>query len=54
MADLENYQMAVDMLKCHLGLTEEEAKAQLGIKDGKLNSLTLPKSSHVPDSKNRS
>ncbi|CAM3974483.1 hypothetical protein VA7868_04478 [Vibrio aerogenes CECT 7868] len=26
-----NYQMAIDMLRCHLGLSEEEAKQQLGL-----------------------
>ncbi|SHO58542.1 hypothetical protein [Vibrio quintilis] len=26
-----NYQMAIDLLRCHLGLSEEEAKQQLGL-----------------------
>ncbi len=33
MADKENYQMAIDMLWCHLGLSEEEAKEHLGISE---------------------
>lgn len=33
MVENTNYQMAIDMLRCHLGLTEEEAKVQLGISD---------------------
>ncbi|WP_375753479.1 hypothetical protein [Vibrio sp. HN007] len=28
-----NYQMAIDLLCCHLGITEDEAKVQLGISD---------------------
>lgn len=31
MAEASNYQMAIDLLRCHLGLSEEEAKQQLGI-----------------------
>lgn len=31
MAEAQNYKMAIDLLRCHLGLTEEEAKMQLGI-----------------------
>jgi hypothetical protein len=31
MMETNNYQMAIDMLRCHLGLTEEEARQQLGI-----------------------
>ncbi|MDW6004304.1 hypothetical protein [Vibrio mangrovi] len=31
MSEANNYQMAIDLLRCHLGLTEEEAKQQLGI-----------------------
>ncbi|WP_202436517.1 hypothetical protein [Vibrio eleionomae] len=31
MAEMNNYQMAIDLLRCHLGLTEEEAKHQLGL-----------------------
>ncbi|MGF1780876.1 hypothetical protein [Vibrio fluvialis] len=31
MAEAHSYQMAIDLLCCHLGLTEEEAKKQLGI-----------------------
>ncbi|WP_175443172.1 hypothetical protein [Vibrio sonorensis] len=31
MAEANNYQMAIDLLCCHLGITEEEAKQQLGI-----------------------
>ncbi|CAM2832009.1 MULTISPECIES: hypothetical protein [Vibrio] len=31
MAEAQSYKMAIDLLRCHLGLTEEEAKLQLGI-----------------------
>ncbi|MGT0149483.1 hypothetical protein ACT691_06625 [Vibrio metschnikovii] len=31
MAEVNSYQMAIDLLCCHLGLTVEEAKQQLGI-----------------------
>ncbi|GLT19314.1 hypothetical protein GCM10007938_30960 [Vibrio zhanjiangensis] len=31
MAETHNYQMAIDLLCCHLGISEEEAKQQLGI-----------------------
>ncbi|MBD1571710.1 hypothetical protein HC725_00260 [Vibrio sp. S17_S38] len=35
MAEKANYQMAIDLLSCHLGLSEEEAKEHLGINDKK-------------------
>ncbi|WP_394128315.1 hypothetical protein [Vibrio hepatarius] len=31
MVETNDYQMAIDLLCCHLGLSEEEAKKQLGI-----------------------
>ncbi|CAK4067443.1 hypothetical protein OH458_06325 [Vibrio sp. MarTm2] len=31
MVETSNYQMAIDLLCCHLGISEEEAKQQLGI-----------------------
>ncbi|MDE1254516.1 hypothetical protein L9W76_15290 [Vibrio aestuarianus] len=31
MAETNNYQMAIDLLCCHLGISEEEAKQQLGL-----------------------
>lgn len=31
MAETKNYQMAIDLLRCHLGITEDEAKQQLGL-----------------------
>ncbi|MDA9555923.1 hypothetical protein N9R79_00275 [Vibrio sp.] len=31
MDNKDTYQMAVDLLKCHLDITEEEAHQQLGI-----------------------
>lgn len=31
MVETNNYQMAIDMLRCHLGLSEDEAKQQLGL-----------------------
>lgn len=33
MTEKETYLMAIDMLCCHLGLSKEEAKEQLGIED---------------------
>ena len=33
MVENTNFQMAIDLLCCHLGITEEEAKEQLGISD---------------------
>ncbi|MCK6262847.1 hypothetical protein KP803_06100 [Vibrio sp. ZSDE26] len=31
MVEANNYQMAIDLLCCHLGISEDEAKQQLGI-----------------------
>ncbi|NLS11462.1 hypothetical protein HGP28_00990 [Vibrio sp. SM6] len=31
MVESNNYQMAIDLLCCHLGISEDEAKQQLGI-----------------------
>ncbi|WP_157631152.1 hypothetical protein [Vibrio pacinii] len=31
MVETNDYQMAIDLLRCHLGISEEEAKQQLGI-----------------------
>ncbi|USD64371.1 hypothetical protein [Vibrio sp. SCSIO 43136] len=31
MNDDKSYQMAIDLLCCHLGLSEDEAKKQLGL-----------------------
>ncbi|WP_099612576.1 MULTISPECIES: hypothetical protein [Vibrio] len=31
MTEVSRYQMAIDLLRCHLGLSEEEAKQQLGL-----------------------
>ncbi len=31
MADKEQYQVAVDIMRCHLGMSEKEAHAELGI-----------------------
>ncbi len=31
MTENKDYQMAIDLLRCHLGISEEEAKQQLGI-----------------------
>ncbi|WP_202600900.1 MULTISPECIES: hypothetical protein [unclassified Vibrio] len=33
MAEANNYQMAIDLLCCHLGISEEEAKQQLGLSE---------------------
>ncbi|WP_170066838.1 hypothetical protein [Vibrio gangliei] len=40
MADKENYQMAIDLLSCHLGLSEEEAKERLGLKEKQADQST--------------
>ncbi|MGF1681290.1 hypothetical protein [Photobacterium minamisatsumaniensis] len=34
MADNENYQVAIDILRCHLGMSAEEARKELGIENG--------------------
>ncbi|MGF1690125.1 hypothetical protein [Photobacterium kagoshimensis] len=31
MADQENYQVAIDILRCHLGMTADEAHKELGL-----------------------
>ncbi|MEJ2762384.1 hypothetical protein VV869_00050 [Photobacterium sp. MCCC 1A19761] len=31
MADHQNYQVAIDILRCHLGMTTDEAHRELGI-----------------------
>lgn len=31
MADQQNYQVAIDILRCHLGMTTDEAHRELGI-----------------------
>ncbi len=31
MADIQDYQMAIDLLCFHLGLSEDEAREQLGL-----------------------
>ncbi|ELX9385806.1 hypothetical protein [Vibrio parahaemolyticus] len=31
MVETNDYQMAIDLLRCHLGISEDEAKHQLGI-----------------------
>ncbi len=31
MAEGSNFQMAIDLLCCHLGISEEEARKQIGI-----------------------
>lgn len=36
MAETHSYQMAIDLLRCHLGMTEEEARQQLGLTDEKI------------------
>ncbi|WP_017025156.1 hypothetical protein [Vibrio rumoiensis] len=45
MADKENYQMAIDLLSCHLGLSEEEAKERLGLAEKKSEQATK----HIPE-----
>ncbi|GAL05301.1 hypothetical protein ACFFLZ_22555 [Photobacterium aphoticum] len=39
MADHENYQVAIDILRCHLGMSAEEARKELGL-DNQSNGLT--------------
>jgi len=41
MSDLENYQMVLDMFRCHLGLSEDEAKVQLGLAEKSDNTSFL-------------
>lgn len=36
MVENTNFQMAIDLLCCHLGISEEEAKEQLGIGESEL------------------
>ncbi|WED27737.1 hypothetical protein L3V77_05730 [Vibrio sp. DW001] len=36
MVENTNFQMAIDLLCCHLGITEKEAKEQLGIGEDQL------------------
>ncbi|MDV7103916.1 hypothetical protein R3X26_05765 [Vibrio sp. TH_r3] len=36
MVENNDFQMAIDLLCCHLGLTEDQAKEQLGISDQSL------------------
>lgn len=43
MVEAHNYQMAIDLLRCHLGLSEDEALQELGL-EGAVES-----SSHVAD-----
>ncbi|KLV04826.1 dethiobiotin synthetase [Photobacterium aquae] len=31
MADHENYRVAIDILRCHLGMSAEEARKELGL-----------------------
>ncbi|ELR67625.1 hypothetical protein C942_01555 [Photobacterium marinum] len=31
MADHENYQVAIDILRCHLGMSLDEAQKELGL-----------------------
>ncbi|ASK56869.1 hypothetical protein DLR60_06855 [Vibrio tarriae] len=31
MAEAHSYQMAIDLLCCHLGISEQEARTQLGL-----------------------
>ncbi|EDL52112.1 MULTISPECIES: hypothetical protein [Vibrio] len=33
MVENNNFQMAIDLLCCHLGISEDEAREQLGIQD---------------------
>ncbi|MBY6197457.1 hypothetical protein [Vibrio hangzhouensis] len=33
MVENNNFQMAIDLLCCHLGISEDEAREQLGISD---------------------
>ncbi|MFV0575137.1 MAG: hypothetical protein ACK5NC_06960 [Vibrio sp.] len=46
MADKENYQMAIDLLSYHLGLSKEEAEQHLGLIDKHNNEdTTYPETS---------
>ncbi|MFB9134420.1 hypothetical protein ACFSJQ_05075 [Vibrio olivae] len=47
MVEQNNYQMAIDLLCCHLGLSEEEAKKQLGLSDHQPSHQTMTESHHA-------
>ncbi|MDP5253658.1 MULTISPECIES: hypothetical protein [unclassified Vibrio] len=49
MSEAKDYQMAIDLLCCHLGLSEEEAKHQLGLNPETLNGLSPELSEHLAD-----
>ena len=39
MADKENYRVAIDILCCHLGMSFDEACAELGLADDENNKM---------------
>ncbi|WP_165862901.1 hypothetical protein [Vibrio sinensis] len=43
MIEANNYQMAIDLLRCHLGLSEDEALQELGLES------TIGNDPHVAD-----
>ncbi len=47
MVETNNYQMAIDLLCCHLGLTEEEAKKQLGLTEDKHTHKNVVETHHA-------
>jgi hypothetical protein len=46
MSEMNEYQMAIDLLRCHLGITEDQARQQLGL-SAKVNLSSLVEESHI-------
>ncbi|WP_162844293.1 hypothetical protein [Photobacterium jeanii] len=40
MADQEKYQVAIDILRCHLGMTADEAHKELGLDSSSSEPMT--------------
>lgn len=47
MVENTNFQMAIDLLCCHLGITEDEAKEQLGISDSQVLQKQIMDAQHA-------
>ncbi len=47
MVETNNYQMAIDLLRCHLGISEDEAKQQLGISTDDYMSNRVAETQHA-------
>jgi hypothetical protein len=46
MSEQNECQMAIDLLRCHLGITEDQAREQLGL-SAKVNLSNLVEQSHI-------